>query len=62
MQEENISSLKEEIKKLRAEVLCITETSEKQKRTLELTLENLKLAQSQLGKSDERTDINSTNL
>ena len=41
MQEETINELKDEIEKLRDEVVCISETSEKQKRELELTLENL---------------------
>jgi len=57
MQEENITSLKEEIKKLQAEVICINETSEKQKRQLELTLENLKLAQSQLIQSEKMASV-----
>jgi two-component system NtrC family sensor kinase len=57
MQEENIKSLKEEIKKLQAEVVCINETSEKQKRELHLTLENLKLAQSQLIQSEKMASV-----
>ncbi len=57
MQEENITSLKEEIKKLREEVISINETSRQQKRELELTLENLKLAQSQLIQSEKMASV-----
>ncbi len=57
MQEENIASLKEEIKKLREEVVSINETSKKQKRELEFTLENLKLAQSQLVQSEKMASV-----
>jgi len=57
MQEENITSLKEEIKKLREEVISINETSIQQKRELELTLENLKLAQSQLIQSEKMASV-----
>ena len=57
MQEETIKALKNEIEKLRAEVICINETSEKQKRELELTLENLKLAQSQLIQSEKMASV-----
>ena len=57
MPEENIASLKEEIKKLREEVLSINETSKKQKRELEFTLENLKLAQSQLIQSEKMASV-----
>jgi signal transduction histidine kinase len=57
MQEENISALKEEIKKLREEVISINETSRQQKRELELTLENLKLAQSQLIQSEKMASV-----
>jgi len=57
MQEETIKALKNEIEKLRAEVICINETSKKQKRELELTLENLKLAQSQLIQSEKMASV-----
>ena len=57
MQEKTIEALKNEIEKLRAEVICINETSEKQKRELELTLENLKLAQSQLIQSEKMASV-----
>lgn len=57
MQEENIKALKEEIEKLRAEVICINETTQKQKRELELILENLKLAQSQLIQSEKMASV-----
>lgn len=57
MQEETIESLKKEIEKLREEVKCINETSEEQNRELELTLENLKLAQSQLVQSEKMASV-----
>ena len=57
MQKETIESLKKEIEKLRAEIICIGETSEKQKRELELTLENLKQAQSQLIQSEKMASV-----
>lgn len=57
MQEENIQALKDELKKLRNEVVCISETSEKQRRELELTLKNLKLAQSQLIQSEKMASV-----
>jgi signal transduction histidine kinase len=57
MQEKNITSLKKEITKLREEVISINETSRKQKRELELTLENLKLAQSQLIQSEKMASV-----
>lgn len=57
MQKETIESLKEEIEKLRAEIICIDETSEKQKRELELTLKNLKQAQSQLIQSEKMASV-----
>ena len=57
MQEENIQALKDEIKKLRNEVVSISETSEKQRRELELTLKNLKLAQSQLIQSEKMASV-----
>ena len=57
MQKETVESLKEEIEKLRAEIICIDETSEKQKRELELTLENLKQAQSQLIQSEKMASV-----
>lgn len=57
MQEKTIEALKNEIEKLRAEVICINETSEKQKRELELTLENLKQAQSQLIQSEKMASV-----
>ena len=57
MQEETIEALKNEIEKLRAEVICINETSKQQKHELELTLENLKLAQSQLIQSEKMASV-----
>jgi hypothetical protein len=57
MQEETNKALKEEIKKLREEVVCITETSKQQKHELVLTLENLKLAQSQLIQSEKMASV-----
>ena len=57
MQKETIELLREEISKLRAEIVCISETSEKQKRELELTLENLKLAQTQLVQSEKMASV-----
>ena len=57
MQEESIEELKNEIEKLRAEVICINETSKQQKHELELTLENLKLAQSQLIQSEKMASV-----
>lgn len=57
MQEESIQALKDEIEKLRDEVVCISETSEKQKRELELTLENLKLTQSQLIQAEKMASV-----
>jgi two-component system NtrC family sensor kinase len=57
MHEETINELKEEIKKLREEVVCINETSENQKKELQLTLKNLKLAQSQLIQSEKMASV-----
>jgi len=57
MQEENIQTLKDEIEKLKDEVVCISETSEKQKHELELTLENLKLTQSQLIQAEKMASV-----
>ncbi len=57
MQDETIKALKEEIEKLREEVECINETSKQQKHELELTLENLKLAQSQLIQSEKMASV-----
>ena len=57
MQKETIESLKAEIEKLKAEVDCINKTTQKQKRELELTLENLKLAQSQLIQSEKMASV-----
>lgn len=55
--QDKTEALKEEIEKLRAEVVCISETSEKQKRELELTVGNLKLAQSQLVQSEKMASV-----
>jgi signal transduction histidine kinase len=55
--EDKIEALKKEIEVLRNEVLCISETSEKQKRELELTLSNLKQAQSQLVQSEKMASV-----
>ncbi|MEA3476991.1 MAG: sensor histidine kinase [Bacteroidota bacterium] len=57
MKPETIEALKDEIKKLREEIVSISETSQKQKRELELTLENLKLAQSQLIQSEKMASV-----
>lgn len=50
-------ALKKEIQSLKEEVLAIREASDKQKRELELTLENLKLAQSQLVQSEKMASV-----
>jgi signal transduction histidine kinase len=57
MHEETIDALKEEIKKLRQEIVTVKEASQNQKRELELTLENLKLAQSQLIQSEKLASV-----
>jgi len=57
MEEETIDALKNEIKKLRDEIVNISESSEKQKRELELTLKNLKLAQSQLIQAEKIASV-----
>lgn len=57
MKEETIDALREEIKKLRDEVVRISESSERQKRELELTLKNLKLAQSQLIQAEKMASV-----
>jgi two-component system NtrC family sensor kinase len=71
MQEENIESLKEDILQLREiievqkeeigthreEVVVTQEATEQQKRELELTVENLKLAQSQLIQSEKMASV-----
>ena len=57
MQQETIKTLKQEIEKLRNEIICIKETSAKQKKELELTVENLKLAQSQLVQSEKMASV-----
>lgn len=57
MQDESMESLKQEIEKLRAEVVCINETTDRQKRELELTVENLKLAQAQLIQSEKMASV-----
>jgi len=54
---EKIVAREKQIEVLQAEVICINETSEKQKRELELTLENLKLAQSQLIQSEKMASV-----
>lgn len=57
MQKESVESLKSEIEKLRSEVIGINETSEKQKHELELTLKNLRQAQSQLIQSEKMASV-----
>ena len=57
MHQETINELKEEIKKLQEEVVCINETSKQQKHELQLTLKNLKLAQSQLIQSEKMASV-----
>jgi signal transduction histidine kinase len=57
MNKENIDELKNEIKALKEEIKSINEASEKQKRELELTLENLKLAQSQLVQTEKMASV-----
>ena len=57
MNEETINELEEEIKKLRKEVECINENSKNQKKELQLTLKNLKLAQSQLIQSEKMASV-----
>ncbi len=55
--QDKIEEQKKEIDALRNEVVCISETSEKQKRELELTLENLKLTQSQLIQAEKMASV-----
>jgi signal transduction histidine kinase len=57
MEEETVEALKKEIKKLRDEIVGIRESSENQKRELELTLENLKRAQSQLIQAEKIASV-----
>jgi len=57
MSQETIESLKREIEKLRNEITCISKSSAKQKKELELTVENLKLAQSQLVQSEKMASV-----
>ena len=56
-QPDTIAAQKKEINTLREAVVSINEASEKQKRELELTLENLKLAQSQLIQSEKMASV-----
>lgn len=57
MQKESVEDLKKEILALREEIQAINETAKKQKRELELTLENLKQAQSQLIQSEKMASV-----
>ena len=57
MKQETIDDLKKEIAALKEEVISIRETSKKQKRELEHTLENLKQAQSQLVQSEKMASV-----
>lgn len=53
----SVEELKKEIQSLREEVQAIRVASDKQKRELELTLENLKLAQTQLVQSEKMASV-----
>ena len=55
--EETIEALKQEIKSLKEEIIAISESASEQRRELELTLENLKLAQSQLIQSEKMASV-----
>jgi signal transduction histidine kinase len=55
--QETNEALKKEIETLKEQIVSISETSRKQKRELELTLENLKLAQSQLVQSEKMASV-----
>lgn len=57
MPQETIKSLKKEIEELRREIERINESSRKQKKELELSMENLKLAQSQLVQSEKMASV-----
>jgi len=57
MHQESVEELKKEIKILREEIVSIRENTKKQKRELELTLENLKQAQSQLVQSEKMASV-----
>ena len=57
MKNENIDELRNEIEALREEIISVNEASENQKRELELTLENLKLAQSQLVQTEKMASV-----
>lgn len=57
MPTDSVEALKKEIKSLREEILSISEASRKQRRELELTLENLKLTQSQLVQSEKMASV-----
>lgn len=57
MQQDKFEAQKEEIKKLQEEVVSTNKAAEIQKRELELTLENLKLAQSQLIQSEKMASV-----
>jgi signal transduction histidine kinase len=54
---EKIASQKRELEALRQEIDSSSKTSENQKRELELTVENLKLAQSQLVQSEKMASV-----
>ena len=56
-QEETIAALKQEIVSLREEIIAINDRAKEQRRELELTLENLKLAQSQLIQSEKMASV-----
>ena len=55
--QDRIKAQKEEIETQREKVVSTNEATEKQKRELELTLENLKLAQSQLIQSEKMASV-----
>jgi signal transduction histidine kinase len=57
MHQESLEALKKEIRSLKEEIVTITEASRNQKRELELTLENLKQAQSQLVQSEKMASV-----
>lgn len=57
MHKESVEALKKQIQSLKDEILSVREASEAQKRELELTLENLKLAQSQLVQSEKMASV-----
>ena len=55
--EQTIDALKQEIVSLKEEIITINEKAMEQRRELELTLENLKLAQSQLIQSEKMASV-----